>query len=105
MLDGVDIPAGVAARAKRGVGQIFQLIIQLTNLFPNLPVHENICLGVQARASGGDDVLSVRAVSASGSKGPTASSKPSASAQPCERGRGVVARRQAQAQGGDHDGP
>ncbi len=54
-LDGVDVTAlGPAARTKRGMGRAFQL----TNLFPNLTVHENVRLAVQARAGGGGDLLS-----------------------------------------------
>ena len=55
LLDGVDITgAGAATRARRGIGRAFQL----TNLFPNLSVHENVRLAVQARAGGGADILS-----------------------------------------------
>jgi branched-chain amino acid transport system ATP-binding protein len=55
LLDGVDITAsGAATRARRGIGRSFQL----TNLFPNLSVHENVRLAVQARAGGGADILS-----------------------------------------------
>jgi branched-chain amino acid transport system ATP-binding protein len=55
LLDGVDITgAGAAKRARRGIGRAFQL----TNLFPNLSVHENVRLAVQARAGGGADILS-----------------------------------------------
>lgn len=54
-LDGVDVTAlGPAARTRRGMGRAFQL----TNLFPNLTVHENVRLAVQARAGGGGDLLS-----------------------------------------------
>jgi len=50
LLDGAEITRlGVAARAKKGIGRAFQL----TNLFPNLSVHENVRLAVQARAGGG----------------------------------------------------
>jgi branched-chain amino acid transport system ATP-binding protein len=38
-----------AARARLGLGRAFQL----TNLFPNLSVHENVRLAVQARHAGG----------------------------------------------------
>jgi branched-chain amino acid transport system ATP-binding protein len=56
LLDGVEITKlGAAARAKRGIGRAFQL----TNLFPNLTVHENVRLAVQARAGGGADLLSL----------------------------------------------
>ena len=55
LLDGVDITRmGAAARARRGIGRAFQL----TNLFPNLSVHENVRLAVQARAGGGADISS-----------------------------------------------
>jgi branched-chain amino acid transport system ATP-binding protein len=54
LLDGVEITRlGAAARAKRGIGRAFQL----TNLFPNLSVHENVRLAVQARAGGGADFV------------------------------------------------
>src|SRR5262249_10083488 len=50
LLDGAEITRlGVAARAKNGIGRAFQL----NNLFPNLSVHENVRLAVQARAGGG----------------------------------------------------
>lgn len=47
LLDGADI-TGLApsARAQRGIGRAFQI----TSLFPNLSVHENVRLAVQARA-------------------------------------------------------
>ena len=52
-LDGTEITRlGAAARAKLGIGRAFQL----TNLFPNLTVHENVRLAVQARAGGGNIV-------------------------------------------------
>jgi branched-chain amino acid transport system ATP-binding protein len=55
-LDGHDISrAGVAERTHRGIGRAFQL----TNLFPNLTVHENVRLVAQARARRGFDVLSM----------------------------------------------
>jgi branched-chain amino acid transport system ATP-binding protein len=55
LLDSVDITgSGAATRARRGIGRAFQL----TNLFPNLTVHENVRLAVQARAGGGADILS-----------------------------------------------
>ena len=44
-----------AERAKRGLGRAFQL----TNLFPNLTVRENVRLVVQARARRGFDILSL----------------------------------------------
>lgn len=55
LLDGEDVTAlGPALRARRGMGRAFQL----TNLFPNLSVRENVRLAVQARAGGGADILS-----------------------------------------------
>ncbi len=55
VLDGTDITRlGAAARARRGIGRAFQL----TNLFPNLSVAENVRLAVQARAGGGADFWS-----------------------------------------------
>ena len=42
------------ARASCGIGRAFQL----TNLFPNLTVHENVRLAVQARAGGGGNIVS-----------------------------------------------
>jgi branched-chain amino acid transport system ATP-binding protein len=55
LLDGVDVTRkGAAARTKLGIGRAFQL----TNLFPNLTVHENVRLAVQARAGGGGDIFS-----------------------------------------------
>jgi branched-chain amino acid transport system ATP-binding protein len=48
---------GAPARARRGVGRAFQL----TNLFPNLTVFENVRLAVQARAGIGLDFLSMAA--------------------------------------------
>jgi branched-chain amino acid transport system ATP-binding protein len=46
-LDGVDITRlSVAERARRGLGRAFQI----TNLFPNLTVEENVRLAVQAKA-------------------------------------------------------
>ena len=55
LLDGVEITAlGRGARAPScGIGRAFQL----TNLFPNLTVHENVRLAVQARAGGGADIF------------------------------------------------
>jgi len=55
LLDGQNISrAGVAERTHRGIGRAFQL----TNLFPNLTVHENVRLAVQARAGGGASIFS-----------------------------------------------
>src|SRR5688572_6881109 len=55
-LNGEDISrAGVAERTERGIGRAFQL----TNLFPNLNVRENVRLVIQARARRGFDVLSM----------------------------------------------
>ncbi|MDP2263347.1 MAG: ABC transporter ATP-binding protein [Hydrogenophaga sp.] len=52
-LNGVDISTlGAPARAKAGLGRAFQL----TNLFPNLSVQENVRLAVQARAGAGLDL-------------------------------------------------
>ncbi len=52
LLDGQDIsPLGAPARAHAGLGRAFQL----TNLFPNLTVLENVRLAVQARAGAGLD--------------------------------------------------
>jgi branched-chain amino acid transport system ATP-binding protein len=45
----------VALRAERGIGRAFQL----TNLFPNLSVRENVRLVIQARAKKGFDLLSM----------------------------------------------
>ena len=45
------------ARARRGLGRAFQL----TNLFPNLSVRENVRLAVQARAGIGLDFLTMAA--------------------------------------------
>jgi len=42
-----------SARTKRGLGRAFQL----TNLFPNLPVMENVRLAVQSRANAGMKLL------------------------------------------------
>jgi branched-chain amino acid transport system ATP-binding protein len=50
MLAGKDISAlGAPARAQAGLGRAFQL----TNLFPNLTVRENVRLAVQAKAGAG----------------------------------------------------
>ena len=55
LIDGVDVTRlGAARRAKLGIGRAFQL----TNLFPNLTVHENVRLAVQARAGGGASIFS-----------------------------------------------
>jgi branched-chain amino acid transport system ATP-binding protein len=55
-LEGQDISrASVAERTLRGIGRAFQL----TNLFPNLTVRENVRLVAQARARRGFDVLSM----------------------------------------------
>ena len=49
-LNGQDLtPLGAAARAQAGLGRAFQL----TNLFPQLSVRENVRLAVQARAGAG----------------------------------------------------
>ena len=49
VLDGIDLTsAGVAARTRAGLGRAFQL----TNLFPNLTVLENVRLAVQAIKDG-----------------------------------------------------
>ncbi|MFO1134355.1 MAG: ATP-binding cassette domain-containing protein, partial [Rhodoblastus sp.] len=54
LLDGVDITAESAPlRARRGLGRAFQL----TNLFPNLTVAENVRLAVQAKAGVHYDML------------------------------------------------
>jgi branched-chain amino acid transport system ATP-binding protein len=47
----------VAERAERGIGRAFQL----TNLFPNLTVRENVRLVIQARAKKGFDLLTMAA--------------------------------------------
>jgi branched-chain amino acid transport system ATP-binding protein len=53
LLEGVDVTGlGPAARTRRGMGRAFQL----TNLFPNLSVRENVRLAVQARAGGGSTI-------------------------------------------------
>jgi branched-chain amino acid transport system ATP-binding protein len=55
-LDGEDISrAGVAERTHLGIGRAFQL----TNLFPNLTVRENVRLVAQAKARRGFDMLSM----------------------------------------------
>jgi branched-chain amino acid transport system ATP-binding protein len=56
LLDGHDLSRlSPAARARRGLGRAFQL----TNLFPNLSVRENVRLVMQARARRGFDLLSM----------------------------------------------
>ena len=53
LLEGDDITGLPASkRARRGLGRAFQL----TNLFPNLTVHENVRLAVQAAAGRGWDL-------------------------------------------------
>jgi branched-chain amino acid transport system ATP-binding protein len=55
-LSGKDISrAGIAERTHRGIGRAFQL----TNLFPNLSVRENVRLVAQAKARRGFDILSM----------------------------------------------
>jgi branched-chain amino acid transport system ATP-binding protein len=55
-LNGEDISRlSPAERAKRGLGRAFQL----TNLFPNLSVRENVRLVLQARAGRGFDLVSM----------------------------------------------
>jgi len=54
MLNGADITRlGAADRTRRGLGRAFQL----TNLFPNLSVLENVRLAVQAKARVGLDLF------------------------------------------------
>src|ERR1700680_2226729 len=48
-------PLGTNKRPRRGIGRAFQL----TNLFPNLTVLENVRLAVQARAGGGGTIVSL----------------------------------------------
>ncbi len=56
LLNGEAITAmPVALRAERGIGRAFQL----TNLFPNLSVRENVRLVIQARAKKGFDLFSM----------------------------------------------
>jgi branched-chain amino acid transport system ATP-binding protein len=56
LLDGVDVTKlGAARRTQLGIGRAFQL----TNLFPNLSVMENVRLAVQARARTGFNMWSV----------------------------------------------
>jgi len=58
LLDGRDITRLTApARTRRGLGRAFQL----TNLFPNLTVRENVRLAVQMRAGIGFDFLALAA--------------------------------------------
>jgi branched-chain amino acid transport system ATP-binding protein len=51
--DITSLPA--STRARRGIGRAFQL----TNLFPDLTVHENVRIAVQSRAGVGLDLLSL----------------------------------------------
>ena len=54
LVDGHDVTAlGPAGRTRRGLGRAFQL----TNLFPNLTVLENVRLAVQAKAGIGLDMF------------------------------------------------
>jgi branched-chain amino acid transport system ATP-binding protein len=54
LVDGEDVTSlPASARTRKGLGRAFQL----TNLFPNLTVLENIRLAVQARAGAGRSVL------------------------------------------------
>jgi branched-chain amino acid transport system ATP-binding protein len=56
LLDGEDISSlGAAGRAKRGIGRAFQI----TNLFPNLTVAENVRLAVQARGRAAASLFSL----------------------------------------------
>jgi len=56
LLDGQDVTkAGAARRTRLGIGRAFQL----TNLFPNLTVRENVRLAVQSRAGLGMNMFSV----------------------------------------------
>jgi len=56
MIRGEDVTRlSVSARTQRGLGRAFQL----TNLFPNLSVFENIRLAVQARAGAGLSLLTL----------------------------------------------
>jgi branched-chain amino acid transport system ATP-binding protein len=56
LLDGEDVTALPASeRARRGLGRAFQL----TQLFPNLSVQENVRLAVQSRARIGFDLVSI----------------------------------------------
>ena len=54
LFEGADITRlSAAQRAHRGLGRAFQL----TNLFPNLSVHENVRLAVQSRRGAGLDLV------------------------------------------------
>lgn len=56
LLDGADISRlGVSQRTDRGIGRAFQL----TSLFPNLSVRENVRLVMQAKARRGFDIWSM----------------------------------------------
>ena len=56
LIDGEDITAlSAPLRSRRGLGRAFQL----TNLFPNLSVMENVRLAVQARVQRGLDLWSI----------------------------------------------
>ena len=56
LVDGVDVTGQSApGRSRRGLGRAFQL----TNLFPNLSVMENVRLAVQARVHRGLDLWSI----------------------------------------------
>lgn len=56
LLNGEDITRlGVATRTRRGIGRAFQL----TNLFPDLTVRENVRLVVQAKSNRSFDLLSM----------------------------------------------
>jgi len=55
LLDGEDVTGlSPSARAKRGIGRAFQI----TSLFPNLTVHENVRLAVQAKDAAAANVWS-----------------------------------------------
>jgi branched-chain amino acid transport system ATP-binding protein len=55
LLGGQEItPLKASARARLGLGRAFQL----TNLFPQLSVHENVRLAVQAKDGGGSNITS-----------------------------------------------
>src|ERR1700750_1908360 len=55
LFDGADITQlSAPLRTRAGLGRAFQL----TNLFPNLSVQENVRLAVQARAGGGANIFS-----------------------------------------------
>lgn len=54
LLEGRNITkTGPADRARAGIGRAFQL----TNLFPNLTVHENVRLAVQSRSTGAANIV------------------------------------------------